>query len=139
VRPVRRYQVRSFEVFVAQVSADEAKSVVFSSVPAEADRQHQQLRSVLRGLGGTPSTPVIILSDGADGPRSLGEAACIGRTSHVLDWFHLAMHIQHAAQAAKGWPADTPGEREEGAGRGGRAHALAPLARSGAARPGSHR
>ena len=25
------------------------------------------------------------------------------------------MRIQHAAQAAKGWPADTPGEREEGA------------------------
>jgi hypothetical protein len=39
VRSVRRYQVRSFEVFVAQVSGDEGKSVVFSSVPAEADRQ----------------------------------------------------------------------------------------------------
>ncbi len=32
----------------------------------------------------------------------------------MLDWFHLAMRIQHAAQAAKGWPADTPGGREEG-------------------------
>jgi hypothetical protein len=32
-----------------------------------------------------------------------------------LDWFHLAMRIQHAAQAAKRWPADTPGEREDGA------------------------
>jgi hypothetical protein len=36
---VRSYQVRSFEVFVAQVSGDEGRSVVFSSVPAEADRQ----------------------------------------------------------------------------------------------------
>ncbi len=25
------------------------------------------------------------------------------------------MRIQHAAQAAKGWPTDTPGEREDGA------------------------
>jgi hypothetical protein len=87
VRSVRRYQVRSFEVVVAQVGGDEDKSVVFSSVPAEADRQSQQLRGVLHRLGATPSTPVTILSDGADGPRSLGEAACIGPTSHVLDWF----------------------------------------------------
>ena len=87
VRSVRSYQVRSFEVFVAQVGGDEGRSVVFSSVPAEADRQQQQLRSVLRRLGATPSTPVTILSDGADGPRSLGAAACIGPTSHVLDWF----------------------------------------------------
>lgn len=91
VRSVRSYQVRSFEVFVAQVSADEAKPVVFSSVPAEADRQQQQLRGVLLRLGATPSTPVTILSDGADGPRSLGEAACVGPTNHTLDWFHLAI------------------------------------------------
>jgi hypothetical protein len=115
VRSVRRYRVRSFEVIVAQVAGAEGKPVVFSGVPAEADRQQQQLRGVLHRLGATPGTPVTILSDGADGPRSLGEAACIGPTSHVLDWFHLAMRIQHAAQAAKGWTADTPGEREDGA------------------------
>ena len=33
----------------------------------------------------------------------------------MLDWFHLAMRIQHAAQAAKGWPSDTPGGRGDGA------------------------
>lgn len=115
VRSVRSHHVRSFEVFVAQVSGDEGTSVVFSSVPAEADRQQQQLRGVLHRLGATPSTPVAILSDGADGPRSLGEAACIGPTSHVLDWFHLAMRIQHVAQAAKGWPADKSGGREDSA------------------------
>jgi hypothetical protein len=115
VRSVRSYQVRSFEVFVAQISGGEGKPVAFSSVPAEADRQQLQLRGVLRRLGATSNTPVTILSDGADGPRSLGEAACIGPTKHVLDWFHLAMRIQHAAQAAKRWPADTPGERTDGA------------------------
>ena len=88
--------------------------MVFGGVPAEADRQQQRLRGVLHRLGATSSTPVTILSDGADGPRSLGQAACVGPSSHVLDWFHLAMRIQHVAQAAKGWPADTPGEREDG-------------------------
>jgi hypothetical protein len=115
VRSMRSYQVRSFEVLVAQVGGTEDKPMVFGSVPAEADRQQQQLRGVLQGLGATPSTPVTILSDGADGPRSLGEAACDGPTSHVLDWFHLAMRIHHVAQAARGWPADTPGECEDGA------------------------
>jgi len=36
--------------------------VVFGSVPAEADRQQQQLRGVLHRLGATPSTPVTIES-----------------------------------------------------------------------------
>ena len=74
VHSVRSYQVRSFEVLLAQVSGDAAKPVVFSSVPAEANRQ-QQPRGVLLRLGATPSTPVTILSDSANGPRSMGEAA----------------------------------------------------------------
>jgi hypothetical protein len=115
VRSVRGYQVRSFEAIVAQVSAAEGKSVVFGGVPAEADRQHRQLRGVLHRLGATQATPVTVLSDGADGPRSLGEVASPGPTRNVLDWFHLAMRIHHAAQAAKGWPADTPDERGDGA------------------------
>ena len=40
-------------------------------MPAEADRQRDQLRGVLQGLGATSAMPVAILSDGADGPRSL--------------------------------------------------------------------
>jgi hypothetical protein len=114
VRSVRSYQVRSFEVMLAQVSNDDGKQVVFSSMPAEADRQRDQLRGVLHELGATPATPVTILSDGADGPRSLGEAASVGPTHHVLDWFHLAMRIQHAAQAAKSWPNTSAEECEAG-------------------------
>jgi hypothetical protein len=87
--------------------------IVFSSVPVEADRQTQQLRGVLDRLGATPCTAFTILSDGADGPRSLGEAASVGPTSHVLDWFHLAMRIQHVAQAVKGWPEITNEDRQE--------------------------
>jgi hypothetical protein len=46
VRSVRSYQARSFEVMLAQVSNDDGKQVVFSSMPAEADRQWNQLRGV---------------------------------------------------------------------------------------------
>ena len=115
VKAVRSYQERSFEVFVAQVSNDNGKQVVFSSLPAEADRQTQQLRGVQHELEATSRTPLTILSDGADGPRSLGEAASVGPTHHVLDWFHLSMRIQHVAQSVKGWPDATAEDRQEGA------------------------
>jgi hypothetical protein len=65
VRAARQYQGRSFEVLLAQISNDDGQQVVFASVPAEADRQREQLRSVLHGLGATPTTPITILSDGA--------------------------------------------------------------------------
>jgi hypothetical protein len=55
VRAARQYQGRSFEVLLAQVSNDEGKQVVFSSVPAEANSQTRQLRGVLHGLGATPA------------------------------------------------------------------------------------
>jgi hypothetical protein len=114
VRAARQYQGRTFEVLLAQVSNDEGKRVVFASVPAEAASQTRQLRGVLHGLGATSATPVTILSDGADGPRSLGEAASPGPTHHVLDWFHLAMRVQHVAQAATSWPDATEIDRNAG-------------------------
>jgi hypothetical protein len=115
VRSVRSYQVRSFEVMLAQVSNDDGKQVVFASMAAEADRQREQSRGVLHGLRATPATPVTILSDGAEGPRSLGETASAGPTRHVLDWFHLSMRIQHVVQAPRSSPNASTGDREAGA------------------------
>jgi hypothetical protein len=61
VRSVRSYQVRSFEVILAQVSNDEGKRIVLASMPAEAHHQREQLRGELHGLGATLATPVTIL------------------------------------------------------------------------------
>jgi hypothetical protein len=115
VRTARGHQGRTFEVMAAQVSNDDGKPVLFSGVPGEADQQHAQLNSVLSGLGMLADTEVTILSDGADGPRSLGQAASTGIVFHVLDWFHLAMRVQHAAQCASGWPNATVRGRRDGA------------------------
>jgi hypothetical protein len=101
VRSARQYQGCSFEVLLAQVTNDDGEQIVFSSVPAEAMSQRDQLRGVLHKLGATAATPATILSDGAEGPRPLGEAASPGPTRHVLDWFHLSMRIQHINQATK--------------------------------------
>ena len=102
------------EEAAAEYAKGVGKPMVFSSVPAEAHAQTRQLRGVLHGLGATSATPATILSDGAVGPRSLGEAASPGPTHHVLDWFHLAMRIQHPAQAAKSWPGKTEDDRQAG-------------------------
>jgi hypothetical protein len=72
------------------------------------------VRGVLHELGATASTLITVLSDGADGPRSLGESASVGPTHHVLDWFHLSMRIQHVAQAAKSWPNTSAEDCEAG-------------------------
>jgi hypothetical protein len=115
VRSVRHYQVRSFEVLLAQVTNDDGKRIVFGSVPAEAISQQHQLRGALHKLGATAITPVTILSDGAEGPRALGEAASPGPTHHVLDWFHLSMRIRHVDQATKSWPDAAANDRRMGA------------------------
>jgi hypothetical protein len=70
---------------LAQVSNDDGRQVVSASMPAEADRQWEHLRGVPHGLGATPATPATIVSDGAEGPRPLGEAASVGPNHHVLD------------------------------------------------------
>ena len=114
VRSIRGYQMRSFEILLAQVSNDHGKHVVFSGMPAEADRQRDQLRGVLHRLGATSATPVTVLSDGAEGPRAPGEAASAGPTHHVPDWFHLSMRIQHVDQAVKSWPHATASNRKAG-------------------------
>ena len=77
--------------------------IVFSSVPAEADKQRQQLSGVLQSLGMTPQTPVTVLSDGAVGIHvPWAKRRAPGPVRHVLDWFHLAMRIQHVAQCVNG-------------------------------------
>ena len=67
---------------------------------------------MLEGLVATPETAVTILSDGAEGSRSSGEAASFGPVQHVLDWFHLSMRIQHVAQTNRSWRDATHGDRQ---------------------------
>jgi hypothetical protein len=110
VKSVRTYQMRSFEVMLACASNDRGEERLFSNVPAEADCQRQQLTAVLRDLGATSMTPVTVLSDGADGPRFLGESASPGPAKHVLDWFHISMRVQHVTQTARSWPCRTKDE-----------------------------
>ena len=100
-------------VILACASNDQGEQRLFGSVPVEADRQRQQLSPVLRDLGARPTTPVTVLSDGAEGPRFLGETASPGPTRHVLDWFHLSMRVR-VTQTARSWPRATKENMQHG-------------------------
>jgi hypothetical protein len=115
VKSIRSYHIRSFEILVAHAKNDKNRARLFSTVSVVADGEQAQLSTVLRELGATPATPVTVVSDGADAPRILGEKASPGPTRHVLDWFHLAMRLQHVAQTAKSWPCTSDTDRQDGA------------------------
>ena len=106
--------MRWFEILLAHVLNDRGQRRLFSTVGVEADRECLQLEGDLRGLGAISSTPITVLTDGAEGPRSLGEAASPGPTCHVLDWFHLSMRVQHVAQTTRSWPSTTDKDRQRG-------------------------
>ena len=78
---------------------------VFGAV-AKADTDISALiRQSFRAVGRTDDTEVTAFTDGCPGLRSILIDAGI-TTPPILDWFHIAMRIQHATQTASGLPAD---------------------------------
>jgi hypothetical protein len=99
------------EVRVGNVETASRGRHVFGAV-AEADTDISTLiRQSLRAVGRTDDTEVTAFTDGCPGLRSILVDAGI-TTPPILDWFHIAMRIQHATQAAGGLPADNPGRMQ---------------------------
>jgi hypothetical protein len=98
---------RHLEVRVGNVETASGGRQVFGAV-AKADTDLSALiRRSLRAIGRTDDTAVTAFTDGCAGLRSILIDAGI-TTPPILDWFHIAMRIQHAAQTASGLPADDP-------------------------------
>jgi hypothetical protein len=96
---------RHLEVRVGNVETPSGGRQVFGSV-AKADTEISALiRRSLRAVGRTDGTEVTAFTDGCPGLRSILIDAGI-TTPPILDWFHIAMRIQHATQTASGLPAD---------------------------------
>jgi hypothetical protein len=69
------------------------------------------IRRSLETVGRTADTELTAFTDGAPGLRSiLAEAGC--KTPPIANWFHIAIRLQHAKQAASGLSADTPGRMQ---------------------------
>jgi len=102
---------RHLEVRVGNVETASGGRQVFGAV-AKADTDLSAvIRRNLRAVGRTDDTEVTAFTDGCPGLRSLLVNAGI-TTPPILDWFHIAMRMQHATQTASGLPTDDPGRMQ---------------------------
>ena len=130
---------RHLEVRVGNVETASGGRQVFGAVAKAETDLSALIRRNLRAVGRTDDTEVTAFTDGCPGLRSILVDAGI-TTPPILDWFHIAMRMQHATQTASGLPTEDPG----GAGkvcdrRGGRTSALAHLERQGQECQAQHR
>ncbi|HTW70198.1 MAG TPA: hypothetical protein VME47_09950 [Acetobacteraceae bacterium] len=99
---------RHLEVCVGNVETTAGGRQVFAVAP-KADTDTAAL--IRRGLGTggqTGETEVTAFTDGRPGLRCIPADAGVTKPP-ILDWFHIAMRMQHAAQAAGRLPTDGPG------------------------------
>ena len=68
------------------------------------------IRRGLADVGKTADTELTAFTDGCSGLRSILVDAGVTAPPY-LDWFHIAMRLQHAGKTASNLPAETP-ERE---------------------------
>ena len=66
------------------------------------------IRRSLEAVGRTAGTVSTAFTDGCSGLRSILAAAGVMKPP-IADWFHIAMRLQHARQAASGLSTDEPG------------------------------
>ncbi len=85
-------------VLVGHVQRDDGVQRYFAGV----ESQPTLIRTRLNQLGYRENTKLTVLSDGEDGLRSFALAATGAPIRPILDWFHIAMRVQHLKQLARG-------------------------------------
>ena len=98
---------RHLEVRVGNVETAGGGRQVFGAV-AKTDTDITALtRRNLQIVGRTDDTEVTAFTDGCSGLRSILADAGVTKPP-ILDWFHIAMRLQHTTQAASGLSTDNP-------------------------------
>jgi hypothetical protein len=91
---------RNFEVVVGKVLA-EGDATRFAFVRQGSGPAGPRVQRAMVQAGYRSGTEVTVLSDGDTGLRAIQREVAPNST-HVLDWFHLAMRFQHVIQVARG-------------------------------------
>jgi len=98
---------RHLEVRVGNVATETGGRHVFGAV-AKADTNIKVLiRRSLDAVGRTEDTVLTAFTDGCSGLRRILAEAGVTEAP-MLDWFHIAMRLQHLEQTAGGLSADDP-------------------------------
>jgi len=98
---------RHLEVRVGNAETDTGGRQVFGAVARAGTDIEALIRRNLETVGRTTDTELSAFTDGCPGLRSILADAGIAKPP-ILDWFHIAMRLQHAKQAASGLSTDTP-------------------------------
>jgi len=98
---------RHLEVRVGNVETNAGGRQVFGAVAKAGTNLEELIRRNLDAVGRTGDTALTAFTDGCLGlRRSLADAGVTTRP--MLDWFHVAMRLQHLKQVAGALPADDP-------------------------------
>jgi hypothetical protein len=98
---------RHLEVRVGNVETPDGGRQVFGAVARTDTDIAVLIRRSLETVGRTAGTELTAFTDGCPGLRSILAHAGITNPP-ILDWFHIAMRLQHAKQAASGLSTDQP-------------------------------
>ena len=100
---------RHLEVRVGNVETEAGGRQVFGAV-AKADTDIKVLiRRSLDAVGQTEDTVLTAFTDGCSGLRRIFADAGVTELP-ILDWFHIAMRLQHLKQIGSGLSADDPAQ-----------------------------
>ena len=91
---------RHLEVRVGNVETGAGTRHVFAAVTKSDTEAAEVIERCLAGAGRAAGTQLTAFTDGCAGLRSLLRSVGV----EILDWFHIAMGLQHLRQAAHGLP-----------------------------------
>jgi hypothetical protein len=100
VRSRHRQDGRHFEVIAGKVIDAQGRQSRFAFARNSPGIASDAFKQALAGAGVTADTPATVLSDGDAGLWRLQREALPNATV-VLDWWHAAVHFEHALQAAR--------------------------------------
>jgi len=98
---------RHLEVRVGNVETASGGRQVFDAVAKAGTDLEELIRRSLDAVGRTGDTALTAFTDGCPGLRRILADAGV-TTRPMLDWFHVAMRLQHLKQIADGLSADDP-------------------------------
>ena len=102
---------RHLEVRVGNVETPSGGRQVFGAVAKAGTDIRATIYRTLDAVGRTEDTALTAFTDGCPGLRGLLADAGV-TTPPTLDWFHIAMRLQHLKQIADGLSADDPTRAE---------------------------
>jgi hypothetical protein len=100
---------RHLEVRVGNGETPGGGRQVFGAVAKSDTDIAMLIHRNLETLGRTGDTDLTAFTDGCSGLRLILAGAGVTKPP-ILDWFHIAMRLQHAKQAATGLSTDAPGQ-----------------------------